>query len=184
MMEEQDAPETMSVEQAYLTAFDRGAHGRYQDAVGTVFGDVGTNTFKFAVTGNIERSDYVVVEHPDCGDVLCQVGSIVRKTTMTLEKAVEAASNDRSKDRVVATVDVIGFKDRNGILQITRTTFLAGTSVRRSGPEFIRKILGLRDDLERVFITVLLESLKGEPGPGDLPYFVVVVLVLGTFYHA
>ena len=58
------------------------------NTVGTIFGDVGTNSFKFAVTGSVERSDYIVARHPDCGDVLCQVGSIVRKTTMTLENVL------------------------------------------------------------------------------------------------
>lgn len=115
-------------------------------AVGTIFGDVGTNSFKFAVTGSAERSDYIIAEHPDCGNVLCQIGSIVRKTTMTLDKALEAASNDCTKDKVVATADVIGYKDEKGLLQIPRTTFLAGTIVRRADPEFIRKILGLKDD--------------------------------------
>ena len=116
------------------------------DVVGLIFGDVGTNSFKFAVTGTAERSDYVVAQHPDYGKVLCQIGSIIRKTTMTLEKALGAGSNDGTKDKVVATADVIGYKDENGLWQVPRTTFLAGTPVTRADPEFIRKVLGLKDD--------------------------------------
>ena len=137
---------TRSTVQIDITTVGSNAVERDPNTVGTIFGDVGTNSFKFAVTGNVERSDYIVARHPDCGDVLCQVGSIIRKTTMTLEKALEAASNDGTKDKVVATADVIGYKDEKGLLQVPRTTFLAGTIVRRADPEFIRKILGLKDD--------------------------------------
>ena len=129
-----------------ITAFDTDCIRRDPNAVGTIFGDVGTNSFKFAVTGNVERSDYISVDHPDCGKVLCQVGSIVRKTTLTLDKALDSRPNDSTKDKIVATADVIGYKDEKGLLQIPRTTFLAGTSVKRSDPEFIRKTLGLKDD--------------------------------------
>ncbi len=116
------------------------------DVMGTIFGDVGTNSFKFAVTGSAERSDYISAEHPDCGPVLCQIGSIVRKTSITLEKALDAECNDASRDKIIATADVIGYKDDKGLLQIPRTTFLAGTRVRRAEPDFIRKVLGLKDD--------------------------------------
>lgn len=141
-----DEPVHDSAIQMDITRIEYDTASRVSDVMGTIFGDIGTTSFKFAVTGSAERSDYVMAEHPDCGNVLCQIGSILRKTTMTLEKAVSSEGNDTSKDKVVATADVIGYKDEKGLLQMPRTTFMAGTAVRRADPEFIRKILGLRDN--------------------------------------
>ena len=142
----QGEPIPGSTVQIDITTVGSEAISQEPNVVGMIFGDVGTNSFKFAVTGSIERSDYVIAEHPDCDKVLCQIGSIIRKTTMTLEKALEANPNDPAKDKVIATTDVIGYKDEKGLLQVPRTTFLAGTPVRRADPEFIRRILGLKDD--------------------------------------
>ena len=114
--------------------------------IGVIFGDVGTTSFKIGVFGKVEKSDYLEVMHPDCGLVLCQVGSIIRKTNYTLEKSLNSEDTHNVEEKIVASADVIGFKDEKGLLQVPRTTFKAGTEVRIANAALIKNILGLKDD--------------------------------------
>ena len=114
--------------------------------VGMIYGEVGTNGFRFGVTRKVERSDYVVVDHPDVGPVLCQVGSIVRKTNLTLDKSLEMDPDARIEEKLSAQADVIGYRDEKGLLQVPRTTFKAGSDVRLADAKFIKKVLGLKDN--------------------------------------
>ena len=98
--------------------------------IGTVFGDVGTDSFKFSLTGRAERSDYVVADHPDCGPVLCQIDSIIRKTNYTLDRSLERDSGCTVEEKVIASVSVIGYRNNNGLLVTPRTPFEVGIDVR------------------------------------------------------
>ena len=117
-----------------------------ENIVGRIYGDVGTNSFKFGVIRKVERSDYIVVDHPDDGPVLCQVGSIVRKSNMTLEQSLANNQDLVIEEQLTATADVIGFRDEKGLLQVPRNAFKPGTEVSIASPKFIKKVLGLKDN--------------------------------------
>ena len=119
------------------------------DVIGTIYGDVGTNSFKFSMIGHAERSDYITVEHPDCGPVLCQIDSIIRKSNYTLDKSLERNPEDRIDERVIGSATVIGYRDSNGLLNAPRTPFAVGSDVKLSDGQFIKKIVGLKDDAHR-----------------------------------
>ena len=114
--------------------------------VGTIYGNVGTNGFDCRVCAHLERSEYVMVKHEDYGYVLCQVGNLIRKTNLSLEKSLNIPEGMKIKDVITAHIDVIGYRDERGLLLTPRTTFMAGSDVERADPSFIRKVLGLEID--------------------------------------
>lgn len=128
------------------------------ESIGTIYGDVGTNEFKFSVLTKAERSDYISVDHPDCGPVLCQVSSIIRKTNYTLDKSLKADSDDEIEEKLSAQADVIGYRDDKGLLQIPRTTFKAGSEVYTADPQFIKKVLGLKTNPKKCAYIGLLRG--------------------------
>ena len=49
--------------------------------IGMVFGTIGTNSFKVAITDPcVKRNDYVQMKHSECGDVLGQILDVQRET--------------------------------------------------------------------------------------------------------
>lgn len=121
------------------------------EPVGIIYGDVGTTEFKCNVTGHIEQTDYVQMRHESVGWVLGQVDTISRKTDLSLEKAQEMAEGREIdiKELVFATINVIGYRDDRGLLQVPRTPFRAGEMVYRASEELIREVIGLKDDPEK-----------------------------------
>lgn len=111
--------------------------------VGTIYGNVGTNSFDCHVCARLERSEYVMVNHEDYGPVLCQVGTLVRKSNLSLEKSMNMSENTDIKDVITAHIDVIGYRDERNLLLTPRTTFMAGSDVNRADPSLIRNVLGL-----------------------------------------
>lgn len=105
--------------------------------------------FKFGIFGHAERSDYISVEHPDCGPVLCQIDSIIRKSNYTLEKSLSRDPDDSIEEKVIGSATVIGYRDANGLLVTPRTPFPVASDVRLAEGQFIKKVLGLRDDSHR-----------------------------------
>jgi len=114
------------------------------EEVGKIYGNVGTSSFNCRVIAHVERAEYVMVEHADYGNVLCQIGSLIRKTDLSLEKSATVTKDTKIDEMISATVDVIGYRDEKGLLQSPRTTFHAGASVRRASGALIQKVLGLR----------------------------------------
>lgn len=126
--------------------------------IGRIFGDAGTDSFKFCITSKAARCDYVCADHPDCGPVLCRIDSIIRKTGYTLEKSLQDLPDDSTEEKVVGTAAVIGYRDGNGVLDTPRTPFPVGIDVRSAGESMIKKMLGLRDDPRR---SAYIGMLKG-----------------------
>ena len=120
-------------------------------SVGIIYGDVGTTQFKCNITGHIEQTDYVQMRHENVGWVLGQVDTINRKTDLSLEKAQEMAEGREMdiKELVFAAINVIGYRDERGLLQVPRTPFKAGEIVYRASEELIRDVVGLKDDPEK-----------------------------------
>ena len=113
------------------------------EKVGTIYGNVGTNSFDCRVCAHLERSEYVMVDHEDYGPVLCQVGNLIRKSNLSLEKSLNVPEGMEIRDVITAHIDVIGYRDERNLLLTPRTTFMAGSDVRRADSAFIKKILGL-----------------------------------------
>lgn len=114
------------------------------EEIGTIYGNVGTTSFNCRVTAHVERAEYVMVEHEDYGNVLCQVGNLIRKTDLSLEKSANITKDTVIDEMISANVDVIGYRDERGLLQSPRTTFSAGAQVKRATGGLIQKVLGLK----------------------------------------
>lgn len=120
--------------------------GSGHEVVGTIYGNVGTSSFNCRVTARLEKSEYIMAEHPDYGWVLCQVGGLIRKTDLTLEKSASLNENTIIDEMVSAQVDVIGYRDSSNLLQVPRTTFKAGADVCRASGDLVQKVLGLKNN--------------------------------------
>jgi hypothetical protein len=119
--------------------------------VGVVFGTIGTNNFKIAITEpSLKRNDYVQMKHEECGDVLGQIGDVMRETDLTIAAAQKMSSGEQVVvgEQVSGVVNIIGFRDDNNVLQVPRTPFKAGDSVVVAEEKLIRSVLGLKTDLE------------------------------------
>ncbi len=125
-----------------LTMIGNEEEKKDSSVIGKVYGDTGTDSFKFILSGGAERSDYVVAEHPDCGPVLCQIDSIIRKSNYTLDRIQDS----RFEEKVIATAFVVGYRDSNGLLTSPRTPFEVGIDVKIADAQFIAKMLGLKED--------------------------------------
>lgn len=113
------------------------------EKVGVIYGNVGTSGFDCRVCSHLERAEYVMVNHEDYGPVLCQVGSLIRKSNLTLNKSLDINNDTKITDVITAHVDVIGYRDDRGLLLTPRTTFMAGSDVLRADAAFVKKVLGL-----------------------------------------
>ncbi|MDR0198412.1 MAG: DUF87 domain-containing protein [Methanomassiliicoccaceae archaeon] len=114
------------------------------EEMGIIYGNVGTSTFNCRVTAHMEKSEYIMAEHEDCGPVLCQVGSLIRKTDLTVEKTLNMDGNKDIQEIISAQIDVVGYRDDRGLLQIPRTTFRAGRPVYKANDALIQSVLGLK----------------------------------------
>ena len=114
------------------------------EEVGIIYGNVGTSVFNCRATAHIEKSEYIMAEHEDCGFVLCQVGNLIRKTDLSLEKTLDMNRDMDIQEVISAQVDVVGYRDDRGLLQIPRTTFRAGRPVYRANDALIQHVLGLK----------------------------------------
>jgi len=115
--------------------------------VGIIFGTVGTCDFFFRVFGDIETMEYIQVEHQHEGWVLGRVSTMERKTDLSLAKAkmIQDGEDVAIDEEVIARVDVVGFRDDRGLLQVPRTPFKAGDHVYKATDTLIRDVIGLRE---------------------------------------
>ena len=121
------------------------------NAVGIIYGDVGSTEFNFTVDGhNLRKFDYVAAPHKD-GYILAQVMDIKRYSDLSFDHAKTLKSTDElphiSSD-VSAYADVIGYRDKRGHLQVPRTPFEAGSKITTADEGLIRHVLGLHADKE------------------------------------
>ena len=135
------------------------------DFVGVIYGDVGSTEFNFTVNGHsLRRFDYVSAPHKD-GYILAQVMDIKRFSDLKFEDAISLKSGEEIphfKSDVSAYADVIGFRDKRGLLQVPRTPFDTGSKIRLAEEELIRHILGLNDNKDS---GAYLGLLKGHSLP-------------------
>jgi len=116
------------------------------DIVGYIYGDVGSTEFKFATNGqDIRKFDYIFAPHKE-GHMLAQVMDITQHSDLRFEEAstlYHEEEKPRIKSKVSAFADVIGYRDKRGLLQSPRTPFNAGSEIQRADEDLIRQVLGL-----------------------------------------
>ncbi len=137
------------------------------DSVGIIYGDVGSTEFNFTVDGHkIRKFDYVAAPHKE-GYVLAQVMDIKRYSDLKFQDAVTLKINDELpyiKSSVSAYADVIGFRDKRGLLQTPRTPFETGSRIIPANADLIRHVLGLYSDKQNGAYMGILKGL-------DLPVY-------------
>ena len=118
------------------------------EAVGMVFGNVGTLSFNCGVTAPLEKMEYIQVNHEVNGWVLGQVSEIVRKTNLTVDGVEEMAHGTPVPidEKEIAVISVIGYRDDRNLLQVPRTPLKAGEQVFRANEDLIMKIVGLHEN--------------------------------------
>jgi len=119
-----------------------------EGAVGIIYGDVGTSAFNLSVIANLEKMEYVMAEHDSAGWVLGQVMDMQRKTDLSLDRAkmISLGEDVMIRERVTALINVIGYRDERGLLQVPRTPFKAGLPVLKATDDLIKKVIGLKEN--------------------------------------
>jgi DNA helicase HerA-like ATPase len=116
------------------------------DIIGYIYGDVGSTEFNFTVNGhNLRKFDYIYAPHKE-GHILAQVMDIKQLSDLKFEDAFSLNSDEdliHYKNKTSAFADVIGYRDKRGLLQSPRTPFNAGSGVIRADEDLIRQVLGL-----------------------------------------
>jgi len=114
--------------------------------VGYIYGNVGSTEFNFAVNGhNIRKFDYIHAPHKE-GNMLAQVMDIKQHSDLKFEDATTLMNNEERpeiKTKVSAFADVIGYRDKKGLLQSPRVPFNAGSAIKIADENLIRNVLGL-----------------------------------------
>jgi DNA helicase HerA-like ATPase len=118
--------------------------------VGIIYGNVGTASFSCRVFGDIETMEYIQVEHQHEGWVLGRVSDMERKTDLSLAKAkcINDGQDVAIDEEVIATIDIVGFRDDRGLLQVPRTPFRAGDHVYKATDTLIKDVIGLRENTD------------------------------------
>ena len=123
-----------------------------RNSIGVIFGETGSLEFKFAVADSraVKRSDYVKVWHESDGWVLAQIVSITKSSdAYSLNGAISATDGAKiydSDEKIVAKANVIGSRDRRGLLRSPKTPFSPGDNVYEADKEMVRSMLGLGHD--------------------------------------
>jgi DNA helicase HerA-like ATPase len=118
--------------------------------IGIIYGNVGTTEFECQTSAEVEKNDYIMVNHQTVGPVLGQVDTITRKTDLSLDKAQKIAEGQPVEidEKITAKISVIGFRDDRNLLQVPRTPFKAGEYIYKAEDSLIRKVVGLKEDKE------------------------------------
>ncbi|MCK4333112.1 MAG: DUF87 domain-containing protein, partial [Thermoplasmatales archaeon] len=128
-----------------------------------IYGDVGSTEFNFTVDGHsIRKFDYVAAPHKE-GYVLAQVMDIKRYSDFKFQEATMLQSNDELpyiKSNVSAYADVIGYRDKRGLLQTPRTPFETGSRIIPASEDLIRHVIGLYSEKQNGAYLGLLKGLN------------------------
>ncbi len=121
-------------------------------SVGVIFGETGTFEFKVMVfdSSKVYRGAYVKVWHDASSDekdhtwVLGQVMAIKRYSdSFSIEEAMKGQRADKSDDKIVAEVIIIGSRDETGMLRSPVIPFSPGSPIFAADEGLTRAVLGL-----------------------------------------
>lgn len=115
--------------------------------VGIIYGDIGTSELKCSVTAPLEKGEYVQIPHETVGLVLGQVDSMQRKTNLSDDKALLLSQGEMLdiKEKVLAKVSIIGYRDERGLLQTPKVPFKAGSPIMHAQDDLIKKVIGIKE---------------------------------------
>lgn len=121
-----------------------------KDSIGVIFGKTGFLNFRFAVSDSTatKKSDYIKVWHESDGWTLAQVSSIIRSSEdFSVEEAVDVAEGSSRvgdlNEQIIAEANVIGSRDKGGILHVPKSPFSPGDKVFKADEVLIKQTLGL-----------------------------------------
>ena len=106
--------------------------------LGTIIGKSGTNRFTFLVTGNAKKFMYVQTKHKEGYFVLAQIVEMEKQQKTT-----------------IATCNVMGYQDDNGVLKNLRTPLEPNSEVEYAEDEFVKKMLTVEDNTKGAYIGTL-----------------------------
>ncbi|HJH31505.1 MAG TPA: DUF87 domain-containing protein [Methanosarcinaceae archaeon] len=115
-------------------------------SVGVIFGETGTLDFKMLISDStaVHRGDYVKAWHETDGWALAQLLSITRSSdSYSFKEAKNGKRTDKSGDKIIADVTVIGTRDSAGLLRAPLTPFSPGDPIYKADGDLIRSVLGL-----------------------------------------
>jgi len=153
-----------------------------QDSIGVIFGSINTIQFKFAIISpSVKRTGYIQVWHDDHGWVLGQIIELNLETNITYSKAQELSHEhlisglglkenipeqkypgcDSSIDgKLAGVVNIIGYRDRNGIVQLPSSPFNPGQPVYPATINLIKNVLGMDINVQTGAYIGLLRNHK------------------------
>jgi hypothetical protein len=116
--------------------------------VGMIFGEVGYGDFNFIVSkeSNLQKGQYVKVNHEVYGWVLSQVVSISRfneRYTLNAITGTTIPREDITVEHTVANAKVIGYLDEKGMLKAPKMPFKPGEKVYEADSGIITRSLNL-----------------------------------------
>lgn len=115
------------------------------EAVGIVFGNVGSARFKSLLTKrSVREMDYLEADHPEEGRILCQVEDIELKSNLTAgSSAYEIDGKGRKVSwKRIAKVSVIGKREGRKLCR-PLTPINPSSNLYVANGDFIREVLGL-----------------------------------------
>jgi DNA helicase HerA-like ATPase len=118
-----------------------------KDIVGYIYGDVGSTNFNFAVNGQkLRKFDYILAPHKE-GNMLAQITDLKEISDLKFEDATSMIHSgeisNTIKTSLSAFANVIGYRDKKGLLQNPRTPFNSGAAILHANEDLIRNVLGL-----------------------------------------
>ncbi len=117
-----------------------------KDVIGYIYGDVGSTEFNFAVNGqSLRKFDYIFAPHKE-GNMLAQILDIKEISDLKFEDAAMMMNKEELptiRTSLSAFADVIGYRDKKGLLQSPKSPFRSGTALMRANEDLIRYVLGL-----------------------------------------
>lgn len=135
------------------------------DSIGVIYGSINTTQFKFAITGSgVKRTGYIQAWHERHGWVLGQIMELNLESKLSFAKAQQISkenfekslNNDSrltesqiqgydasAKGKLAGIVNVIGYKDQHGIVQLPSSPLNAGQRVYFATDDLMKSVLGL-----------------------------------------
>jgi DNA helicase HerA-like ATPase len=136
----------------------------HEGSVGVIFGTISTTQFKFAIAEKrVHRTGYTQIWHPDHGWILGQIMELNYESNLSYSKAQEISSEQLLKSwmntdtgpqlghenrglvdgKLSGLVNIIGYRDRNNIVQLPSSPLTAGQPVYPASENLLASVLGL-----------------------------------------
>jgi DNA helicase HerA-like ATPase len=129
--------------------------------IGVIYKTAGTRSFVAALSReDVNRGDYIVVEHPRVGPVLGQIAEVEEVSSLSYDQAqsIRLGGDVKFSKKLSGQVDVIGYRDEDGLVQTPRTPFSPGATIQLAEDNLIEEVLGLTKEVETGAYIGLLEG--------------------------